>query len=54
MTADEYEAHLPSLQDLAQKYHLTPEVAFYLSRPMFQHQIEVHKCIIIVIIIILL
>ncbi|XP_028517932.1 THO complex subunit 2 isoform X2 [Exaiptasia diaphana] len=40
MTADEYENHLPSLKDLGQKYHLTPEVAFYLSRPMFQHQIE--------------
>ncbi|XP_048589854.1 THO complex subunit 2 isoform X3 [Nematostella vectensis] len=39
-TAEEYHAHIPSLSTLGQSYHLTPDVAFYLSRPMFTHQIE--------------
>ena len=41
LTAEEYESHLPSLDVLGQTYHLTPDAAFSLSRPMFSHQIEV-------------
>lgn len=41
LTSEEYESHLPSLDVLGQSYHLTPDVAFFLSRPMFVHQIEV-------------
>ena len=41
LTAEEYESHLPSLDVLGQSYHLTPDAAFFLSRPMFVHQIEV-------------
>ncbi|XP_068717940.1 THO complex subunit 2-like [Montipora capricornis] len=40
LSAEEYESHLPSLDVLGQSYHLTPDVAFFLSRPMFVHQIE--------------
>ncbi|XP_015751467.1 PREDICTED: THO complex subunit 2-like, partial [Acropora digitifera] len=40
LTAEEYESHLPSLEVLGHSYHLTPDVAFFLSRPMFVHQIE--------------
>ena len=42
LTAEEYESHLPSLEVLGHSYHLTPDVAFFLSRPMFVHQIEVN------------
>ena len=41
LTAEEYESHIPSLDVLGQSYHLTPDAAFFLSRPMFVHQIEV-------------
>ena len=41
LTAEEYESHLPSLDVLGQTYHLTPDAAFFLSRPMFVHQIDV-------------
>ncbi|RMX55597.1 hypothetical protein pdam_00001751, partial [Pocillopora damicornis] len=41
LTAEEYESHVPSLDVLGQSYHLTPDVAFFLSRPMFVHQIDI-------------
>ena len=41
LSATEYEARLPSLAVLGQTYHLTPDAAFFLSRPMFLHQIQV-------------
>ncbi|CAH3196125.1 unnamed protein product, partial [Porites evermanni] len=40
LTAEEYDSHIPSLDVLGQSYHLTPDAAFFLSRPMFVHQIE--------------
>ena len=39
--AAEYDARLPALAVLGQTYHLTPDAAFFLSRPMFVHQIQV-------------
>lgn len=45
LSAEEYESHLPSLDVLGQTYHLTPDAAFFLSRPMFVHQIDVSKMI---------
>ncbi|CAH3192277.1 unnamed protein product [Porites evermanni] len=40
LTAEEYDSHIPSLDVLGQSCHLTPDAAFFLSRPMFVHQIE--------------
>ena len=41
LSHDDYESRLPGLDVLGQTYHLQPDVAFFLSRPMFDHKIEV-------------
>ena len=38
---DEYMERLPSIHDMLQVYHIHTEVAFFLARPIFAHQISV-------------
>lgn len=40
-SVDEYMERFPSIHDMLQKYHIHTEVAFFLARPIFAHQISV-------------
>lgn len=40
-SVDEYMERLPSIHSMLQEYHIHTEVAFFLSRPIFAHQILV-------------
>lgn len=40
-SVDEYMERFPSIQDMLQVYHIHTEVAFFLARPIFAHQITV-------------
>lgn len=49
-SVDEYVDRLPSIHCMLQEYHIHSDVAFFLTRPMFSHQINVsivHKIILI-------
>lgn len=41
LSADEYQRRMPNLQELSESYHLLPDVAFFLTRPMLPHSISV-------------
>ena len=41
LSAEEYQLRMPDLQALSAKYHLQPDVAFFLTRPMLSHTINV-------------
>ncbi|KAL3266220.1 hypothetical protein HHI36_010402 [Cryptolaemus montrouzieri] len=41
MSVDEYVNKLPSIQSMLQDYHIPNEVAFFLARPMFNHEINI-------------
>lgn len=43
-SVDEYVERLPSIPTMLQEYHMHLDVAFFLARPMFTHQINV-SCI---------
>lgn len=40
-SVDEYVERLPSIHSMLEKYHMNEDVAFFLARPMFTHQINV-------------
>lgn len=40
-SVDEYMERLPSIHNMLQEYHMHADVAFFLARPMFTHQINV-------------
>lgn len=40
-SVDEYVERLPSIHSMLQEYHIHSDVAFFLARPMFSHQINV-------------
>lgn len=40
-SVDEYVDRLPSIHSMLQEYHIHSDVAFFLARPMFSHQINV-------------
>lgn len=40
-SVDEYVERLPSIHSMLQEYHMHSDVAFFLARPMFSHQISV-------------
>lgn len=40
-SVDEYVERLPSIIAMLQEYHINADVAFFLARPMFTHQINV-------------
>lgn len=40
-SVDEYMDRLPSIHSMLQEYHIHADVAFFLARPMFTHQINV-------------
>lgn len=40
-SVDEYMERLPSIHSMLQEYHMHADVAFFLARPMFTHQINV-------------
>lgn len=40
-SVDEYTERLPSIHSMLQEYHIHADVAFFLTRPMFSHQINV-------------
>lgn len=40
-SVDEYMERLPSIHSMLQEYHIHADVAFFLARPMFTHQINV-------------
>lgn len=40
LSIDDYIGHLPSIQKLIQKFHLTSDVVFYLTRPMIVHNVN--------------
>lgn len=40
-SVDEYMERLPSIHSMLQEYHIHSDVAFFLARPMFTHQINV-------------
>ncbi|CAD7086049.1 unnamed protein product [Hermetia illucens] len=39
-SVDEYVERLPSIHSMLQEYHIHSDVAFFLARPMFSHQIN--------------
>uniref|UniRef100_A0A1B0CNM8 THO complex subunitTHOC2 C-terminal domain-containing protein n=3 Tax=Lutzomyia longipalpis TaxID=7200 RepID=A0A1B0CNM8_LUTLO len=39
-TVEEYMERLPSIHSMLQEYHIHSDVAFFLARPMFSHQIN--------------
>ncbi|XP_044748967.1 THO complex subunit 2 isoform X1 [Coccinella septempunctata] len=41
MSVDEYVNKLPSIQSMLLNYHIPNEVAFFLARPMFNHEINI-------------
>lgn len=41
-SVDEYMERLPSIHNMLQEYHIHADVAFFLARPMFTHQITVN------------
>ncbi|KAK9870147.1 hypothetical protein WA026_006238 [Henosepilachna vigintioctopunctata] len=41
MSVDEYVNKLPSIQSMLLDYHIPNEVAFFLARPMFNHEINI-------------
>lgn len=45
-SVDEYVERLPSIIAMLQEYHINADVAFFLARPMFTHQINVNSYII--------
>lgn len=42
-SVDEYMERLPSIHSMLQEYNIHTEVAFFLSRPIFAHQISVSR-----------
>lgn len=42
-SVDEYMDRLPSIHSMLQEYHIHTEVAFFLARPIFAHQISVNN-----------
>lgn len=40
-SVEEYVERLPSIHNMLQEYHIHADVAFFLARPMFLHQINV-------------
>lgn len=42
-SVDEYMERFPSIHDMLQVYHIHTEVAFFLARPIFAHQISVRR-----------
>lgn len=40
-SVDEYVERLPSIITMLREYHINTDVAFFLARPMFTHQINV-------------
>lgn len=41
LTIEDYKQRLPSLKELSMDFHLTPDVTFFLMRPMLSHDISV-------------
>uniref|UniRef100_A0A8D8ZLW5 THO complex subunit 2 n=1 Tax=Cacopsylla melanoneura TaxID=428564 RepID=A0A8D8ZLW5_9HEMI len=41
MTIDEYTSRLPPIQTLLEEYHINIDVAFFITRPMFNHAISI-------------
>ncbi|KPM11917.1 THO complex subunit 2-like protein, partial [Sarcoptes scabiei] len=40
LTIDDYKRRLPSLKELLKDFHLNPDIAFFLTRPMIVHDIK--------------
>lgn len=40
LTTEEYIHIFPKIDELVQTYHVSPDVAFFLSRPMYAHHIQ--------------
>ena len=40
LTTEEYINIFPKIDELVQTYHVSPDVAFFLSRPMYAHHIQ--------------
>ena len=43
ITIEELSCKLPPIQDLLAKYHINADIAFFLSRPMFNHLLQVSR-----------
>ncbi|KAI5733201.1 hypothetical protein M8J76_008867 [Diaphorina citri] len=41
MSVDEYTSRLPPIQTLLEEYHINIDVAFFITRPMFNHAISI-------------
>ena len=41
LNSEDYDHNLPPLEDLVQKFYLTQDAAFFLSRQMFSNKIQV-------------
>lgn len=48
-SVDEYTERLPSIHSMLQEYNIHADVAFFLTRPMFSHQINVSSRLILLI-----
>ena len=40
LSSDDYTRRLPPLHELLTRYHVNSDLAFFLARPMFNHQIS--------------
>ncbi|CAF0721331.1 unnamed protein product [Brachionus calyciflorus] len=40
LTTEEYIHIFPKIDELVQEYHVSPDIAFFLSRPMYAHHIQ--------------
>ena len=41
LSIDDYRQRLPAFDSLLSEFHVSPDVAFFLARPMFTHAIQV-------------
>ena len=41
LSIDDYTRRLPPMKELLSQYHVNLDLAFFLARPMFNHQINV-------------
>jgi THO complex subunit 2 len=39
MSIDDYTFRLPPMSELLTRYHVNSDLAFFLARPMFNHQV---------------
>jgi THO complex subunit 2 len=40
LSIDDYTFRLPPMSELLTRYHVNSDLAFFLARPMFNHQVE--------------